>query len=443
MALTSLTFPSILVSEIRPFTSLHPHARAYAQPNRYLGSANVPDKPKFIRCIEGSNGFKKDEEDMVPSTSSSGAHGESNVSLPQSGSGELYSTIPSHYNGYLQVSDLHTIYYEIFGNPEGKPVVFLHGGPGAGCTERHARFFDPKHYRIILFDQRACGKSTPRGCLEENTTWHLVQDIEKLRKHLGVQRWIILGGSWGVALALAYAEAHPDAVSGLILRGVCLMRQKEIDWFYKQGANFLFPFGWEQLLSVLAPFEHQNVLFAFYKRLTSDDASTQLLAAQAWLKWEMGLSFFRTNDLVFTWDGLQYRTLPPLQAYQSSTTSGEHKAPISAPTKGLETPKGAYMNNKMPAQVVQARLECHYFINCGFFDKNQLLADISKIRHIPSIIIHGRYDFVCPLTNAFELHRLWPEAELRVVSNAGHSMYEKGISQEIIHASNQFRTLVY
>eukprot|EP00250_Pteridium_aquilinum_P012258 c20604_g1_i1 orf=152-946(+) len=183
--------------------------------------------------------------------------------------------------GYLKVSDVHTLYYETFGNPVGKPAVFLHGGPGAGCVPRHAGFFDPGFYKVILFDQRGCGKSTPRGCLEENTTWDLVEDLEKLRKHLRVNKWLVMGGSWGVTLALAYGQAHPGAVSGFILRGVCMLRQEEIDWFYKQGANSLFPFAWEELLTLLEPSERTDVIPAFYKRLTSSNSESRSQAV--WL----------------------------------------------------------------------------------------------------------------------------------------------------------------
>eukprot|EP00249_Psilotum_nudum_P017100 c26158_g1_i1 orf=88-1521(+) len=373
-----------------------------------------------------------------------------------------------HGSGYLKVSDVHTIYFEIHGNPMGKPAVFLHGGPGAGCFARHAKFFDPLHYRVVLFDQRGCGNSSPHGCLDANTTWDLVEDIEKLRNHLGVNKWMVMGGSWGVTLALAYIQTYPNAVSALILRGVCLMRREEIDWFYKQGANYLFPFAWEQLLSVLEPSEQHLVLPAFYKRLTSNDTQVQFQAAQAWLRWEMSLSFFSAPPTVYYWDGRQYL----MEAYRQGT--GEKQEPTSAKetmeclpslkgsasgawsentSKMVPIPQGGVQrsfqastsidNSTMPSQVVQARLECHYFLHKGFLMENQLLERISMVRHIPCVIIHGRHDFVCPLKNAFDLHRAWPEAELCIVCNAGHSMYEKGISHELFAATTRFKSLQY
>lgn len=228
--------------------------------------------------LEAKKNQAGEKKSSSSSTTASAGAGEKAMPVQEaeaSTSGTLYPPSVSHKKGYLEVSSLHTIYYEVFGNPKGRPVVFLHGGPGAGCSERHARFFDPQYYRIVLFDQRGCGKSSPRGSLEKNTTWDLVADIEKLRLELGVTRWMVMGGSWGVTLALAYAQSHPKSVAALILRGVCLLRPQEIDWFYKQGANALFPFGWEELLSVLESSERNNILSSYYRRLTSSDTSIQ------------------------------------------------------------------------------------------------------------------------------------------------------------------------
>ncbi|BBN06133.1 proline iminopeptidase [Marchantia polymorpha subsp. ruderalis] len=354
--------------------------------------------------------------------------------------GEMYPNSKAHERGDLKVSDLHTLYYEVHGNPKGKPVVFLHGGPGAGCTERHARFFDPQHYRIVLFDQRGCGKSTPRGCLEGNTTWDLVEDIEKLREHLGVTKWMVMGGSWGVTLALAYAQKHPEAVAAMILRGVCMLRQQELDWLYKQGVNLLFPFAWGQLMTVLDESEREDAVSAFYKRLTSDDYTVAQSAAQEWLRWEMGLSFFSTSQTnVLAWDGKQYAYVPlatevESQSEKVATASQNAASPHSSPSTA---------STFVSSTVAQARLECHYVVNKGFLKENQLLEGVAQMRHIPGTIVQGRYDFVCPVSNAYDLHRSWPEAELRVVPNAGHSMYESGIIKELVRATDQFKRLDY
>lgn len=373
--------------------------------------------------------------------------------------GETLSCMHEHGrsfdHGYLRVSDVHTLYYETFGNPIGKPAVFLHGGPGAGCVPRHAGFFDPRFYKVILFDQRGCGKSSPRGCLEENTTWDLVEDLEKLRKHLRVNKWLVMGGSWGVTLALAYGQAHPGAVSGFILRGVCMLRQEEIDWFYKQGANSLFPFSWEELLSLLEPSERTNVIPAFYKRLTSNDAESRSRAAKAWLRWEMGLSFFKVSQTAQFWDGKHYVThsLQEKRNYKLNNSAQKDDRSDSAhgfsdqsSLKSSDVPLGKVAegeSTEMTSFVAQARLECHYFFNSGFLKENQLLEGVSAIRHIPCVIVHGRYDFVCPVKNAFDLHRVWPEAQLCIVMDAGHSMYEKSITRELVSATEQFSSFEY
>ncbi|XP_024525318.1 uncharacterized protein LOC9659028 [Selaginella moellendorffii] len=358
-------------------------------------------------------------------------HHHRNVSLQSSRaavSSSLFAPSSSISNGYLKVSELHTIYYETFGNRCGQSAVFLHGGPGAGCTRRHAQFFDSQRYHIVLLDQRGCGKSTPKGCLQENTTWDLVDDLEKLRKHLNVERWLVLGGSWGATLGLAYAQAYPQVVHALILRGVCLFRQREIDWIYKQGgASSIFPFSWKNFVSVLEPDEQNDVLTSFYKRLTSSDPSRQLSASRAWFSWEMALSFFSVEQSL-AWNGEQYSNPSGKILSLTAEEKTNHQTLEWLPTGDA----------KMPSQVVQARLECHYSMRNGFLKDQQLLEGVRRIRHIPCVIIHGRYDFVCPVVNAVDLHCAWPEAELKIVGDSGHSMYEKGIARELVLATNKF-----
>jgi proline iminopeptidase len=310
----------------------------------------------------------------------------------------LYPEIEAHRTGRLRVSRLHEIYYEESGNPSGKPVVFLHGGPGGGTEPKYRRFFDPRAYRIVLFDQRGCGKSTPHGELNENTTWDLVSDIEALRKHLGVRAWQVFGGSWGSTLALAYAQTHPEAVTELVLRGIFLLREQEIRWFYQSGASALFPDAWEQYVAPIPERERGDLLSAYYKRLTASDAGVQLEAARAWSVWE----------------GSTSRLLPD---------------PNLIARFGAESFALAF-----------ARIECHYFVNKGFFRKDrQLLEDVGKIRQIPAVIVQGRYDVVCPMESAWALHRAWPEAQLVVVPDAGHSANEPGIAKALVEATDKFR----
>jgi proline iminopeptidase len=298
----------------------------------------------------------------------------------------------------LPVSPIHSIHYEQSGNPTGKPVVFLHGGPGGGSLADYRRYFDPASYRIVLFDQRGSGKSTPHANLEENTTWHLVDDIEKIREHLGIDRWQVFGGSWGSTLALAYAQTHPDRVSELLLRGIFLCRPKEIQWFYQEGASWLFPDVWEQYVSVIPEAERGDMVSAYYKRLTSDDQVVRLEAARAWSVWE----------------GSTSKLLPD--------------------TKMIENFGDAEF------AVAFARIECHYFMNNSFFaTDNYLIENVDKIRHIPAVIVHGRYDVVCPILSAWELHRAWPEADFRIVGDAGHSVSEAGITSALVEATDRFR----
>jgi proline iminopeptidase len=310
----------------------------------------------------------------------------------------LYDPIEPFDQGRLPVSPIHTLYYEQSGNPEGQPVVLLHGGPGGGIVPDYRRYFDPEAYRIVLFDQRGAGQSTPHANLEENTTWHLVADIERLREHLGIESWMVFGGSWGSTLSLAYAQTHPQRARQLVLRGIFLCRPKEIQWFYQKGASAIFPDVWEEYVKVIPEAERHDMLTAYYRRLTSEDEAVQLEAARAWSIWEGSTSkLFPDPDLI------------------------EH---FGEPHLALAL----------------ARIECHYFMNNSFFETdNHLIENVGKIRHIPAVIVQGRYDVVCPMMSAWELHRAWPEAELRVIPDAGHSVSEPGIISALIDATDRFR----
>ncbi len=299
----------------------------------------------------------------------------------------LYPPIEPHRQGHLTVDHGHEIYWEECGNPNGKPVVFLHGGPGAGCDPRARRFFDPARYRIFLFDQRGCGRSRPHASLEHNTTWDLVADIEKLRELAGVARWQLFGGSWGSTLALAYAESHPDRVTELVLRGIFLLRKAELDWFYQQGASAMYPDRWEDYIAPIPIAERGDLMRAFYRRLTGTDRAVALAAARAWAIWEGSTSYLLTDDdNVRKW--------------------GEDEFALAV-----------------------ARIECHYFVNGGFLkSESQLLDGVDRIRHLPATIVQGRHDVVCPMFTAWELYRAWPQAEFRVVGDAGHSAMEPGIT---------------
>ena len=310
----------------------------------------------------------------------------------------FYPEIEPYRTGTLKVSALHEIYFEESGNPGGKPVVFVHGGPGGGTEPRQRRFFDPAAYRIVLFDQRGSGKSVPFAELRENTTWDLVADMERLRAHLGVERWQVFGGSWGSTLALAYAERHPERVTELVLRGIFLLRKQEIDWFYQRGADAMFPDAWEAYLAPIPHAERGDLVRAYHRRLTSDDPAVRQEAARAWSVWEGRTScLFPNPDLV---------------------------AKSAADAFSLAF----------------ARIECHYFVHGGFFDREtQLLDDVGRIRHIPTVIVQGRYDVVCPMESAWALHRAFPEADLRVVPDAGHSAFEPGNLHELVEATDRFR----
>jgi proline iminopeptidase len=309
----------------------------------------------------------------------------------------LYPPIEPYHRDHLRVSDLHSIYYEQAGNPDGKPVVFLHGGPGGGIQPIYRQYFDPTRWRIVLFDQRGCGKSTPHASLIENTTWNLVSDIDKLREFLGIEKWTVFGGSWGSTLALAYAQLHPDRCSELILRGIFMLRQKELQWFYQEGTSNIFPEAWQEYLKPIPPEERHDMISAYYKRLTSEDKAVQLEAARAWSVWEASTS----------------KLFP------------DEKAIAMAAGDSFAT--------------AFARIECHYFMNKGFFEsEDQLLRGVDRIRHIPSVIVQGRYDVVCPMVTAWELHQVWQEAEFIVVPDAGHSVTEPGIRDALIEATDRF-----
>jgi proline iminopeptidase len=314
---------------------------------------------------------------------------------------DYYPEIEPFHKGRLKVSDLHEIYFEQSGNPKGKPIVFLHGGPGGGTNPDQRRFFDPAHYHIVLFDQRGCGLSTPFAELKENTTWDLVADIEKLRTHLKIQKWHVFGGSWGSTLALTYAITHPEPVSALILRGIFLCRPSEIRWFYQDGASNLFPDLWEEYLKPIPVHERGNMVQAYYKRLTSDVEDVRISAARAWSKWEGGTSYLMSK---------------------------------SSAVEEFEDPK-----KSLPF----ARIECHYFINNAFFpSENYILENISKLRHIPGAIVQGRYDVVCPATSAWALHRAWPESEIKIIADAGHAASEPGIRAALLEATERMKQVL-
>jgi proline iminopeptidase len=310
---------------------------------------------------------------------------------------EFYPEIEPYQTGHLKVSDLHSLYYEQVGNPEGKPIVFVHGGPGGGVDPSMRRFFDPKKWRIILFDQRGCGKSLPFSELKDNTTWDLVDDMEKLRKELKIEKWSVFGGSWGSTLALAYAISHPEKVKELILRGIFLLRKKEIDWFYQEGASYIFPDAWDKYLAPIPHDERHDLVSAFYKRLTSPDKNIRSEASKAWSVWEGSTSkLFLDPGFVERFGGDEFA-----DAF--------------------------------------ARIECHYFMNKGFFkDDGWIINNVDKIRHIPAWIVQGRYDVVCPATSAWELHKAWPESKLHIIPDAGHSASEPGIKSKLIEATDFF-----
>lgn len=306
---------------------------------------------------------------------------------------KLYPEIKPYATHRLAVASPHQIYVEECGNPEGLPVVFVHGGPGAGCEPYHRRFFDPNVYRIVLFDQRGCGRSTPHAELAGNTTQALVADMETIRQHLKIERWVVFGGSWGSTLGLVYAQSHPERVQGLILRGIFLCRLHEIEWFYQQGASRIFPDYWEDYLRPIPEAERGNMVRAYYKRITGDDEVARMAAAKAWSVWEGRAATLRPSKSVI-----------------------EH---FANPSTALSL----------------ARIECHYFMNNSFLEPDQILRDAKRLADIPGIIVHGRYDIVCPVENAWSLHRVWPQAQLNIIPDAGHSASEPGITDALVKAT--------
>ncbi|MFI6478345.1 prolyl aminopeptidase [Nonomuraea sp. NPDC050663] len=313
----------------------------------------------------------------------------------------LYPPIEPHASGLLAVGDGNEIHWEECGNPHGKPVVMVHGGPGGGCTAKQRRQFDPEAYRIILFDQRNCGRSRPHASdpavsLEHNTTWHLVADMELLREHLGVDRWQVFGGSWGSALSLAYAQTHPDRVSELVLRGIFMLRPFELHWFYEEGASLVYPDLWEKYVEPIPSEERDDLIGAFHRRLNDPDPAVRLPAARAWSVWE-GSTI----------------TLLPDPEIIASHEDDDYAVSFS-------------------------RIENHYFVNGGFFEEEQLLRDIDKIRHIPAVIVQGRYDMCTPAATAWDLHRAWPEADFHLIPDAGHAFVEPGITDALVTATDRF-----
>jgi proline iminopeptidase len=310
----------------------------------------------------------------------------------------LYPEIEPFDTGVLAVDDRHRLYYEQCGNPDGKPVVMLHGGPGAGCGTKMRRFHDPARYRIVLFDQRGAGRSTPHADLVDNTTWDLVADIEKLREHLQIPRWQVFGGSWGSTLALAYAQSHPGVVTELVLRGIFMLRRWELEWFYQQGASRLFPDAWQHYLEMIPEVERHDLMSAYHRRLTSPDEGIRLAAARAWSIWEASTSFLRQDEAFIR----------------------SHEDPHFA--------------------LSFARIECHYFVHGGFFDvDHQLLRDAHRLHGIPGVIAHGRYDIVCPPQNAWDLHKAWPESKLEYAPTSGHSAFEAELTDILVRATDGFR----
>jgi proline iminopeptidase len=310
----------------------------------------------------------------------------------------LYPPIEPYHLGRLQVDARHDLYFEESGNPNGKPVVFLHGGPGGGTDPKHRRFFDPSAYRIILFDQRGCGQSEPFASLDDNTTWHLVDDIEALRQYLLVDRWQVFGGSWGSTLGVAYAETHPDRVTELVLRGIFMFTEREAEWFYGRGTRMLFPDAWEAFVAVIPEPERGDLVAAYYTRLTSENPDIRAAAARAWSVWESRVA-----------------TLLPDAA--ALAHCDDHNFTLAF-----------------------SRIECHYFFNHGFLQhERQLLDDTHRIKDIPTTIVHGRYDVICPVENAWNLHRLLPRSQLVIVPDSGHSAFEPGIAAALRAATDRYR----
>jgi proline iminopeptidase len=309
----------------------------------------------------------------------------------------LFPPIEPFDAGMLRVSGLHEIHYEVSGAADGKPAIVCHGGPGGGSTPSMRRYFDPEKYKIVIFDQRGCGKSTPHAALQDNDTWALIADMEKLRSHLDIERWLVFGGSWGSTLALAYAQTHPERVAELVLRGIFTLRREELLWFYQEGANWIYPDAWEEFIAPIPEEERGDMIAAYYKRLTGADRDAQLRAAKAWSVWEGGtVSLFPSEERV--------------QSFSSDAFA-----------------------------IAFARIECHYFVHGGFFERdNHILSNIDCIRRIPATIVQGRYDVVTPMKTAWELSKAWPEADLQIIQDAGHAASESGVIDALVRATNKF-----
>jgi proline iminopeptidase len=306
----------------------------------------------------------------------------------------LYPDIQPYKVHQIKVDELHVLYVEESGNPDGIPVLFVHGGPGAGCEAYHRCFFDPDLYRIILFDQRGSGRSTPHAELEGNTTQNLVADMETIREELSINRWVLFGGSWGSTLSLVYAQTHVDRVMGLILRGIFLCRKKEIDWFYQEGADRIFPDYWQDFIAPIAEAERDDLLSAYYQRLTSENEIARMQAAKAWSIWEGRTATLKPNKNV-------------IEHFASAHTA-----------------------------LSLARIECHYFTNNTFLEENQILNNAKILQNIPGTIVQGRYDLICPLQSAWDLHQAWPKSELKIIADAGHSATEPGTINALVYATD-------
>ncbi len=311
----------------------------------------------------------------------------------------LYPIIKSNSEAYLSVDDIHDVYIEESGSPEGIPVLFIHGGPGAGCSSDDRRFFNPEKYRIILFDQRGSGRSRPHAELARNTTQHLIDDIEKIREHFGIKQWVLFGGSWGSTLALLYAQAYPSRVKGMILRGIFLCRHSDLQWFYQEGASYVFPDYWQKFIQPIRADKRDNYIAAYYELLTSGNELAKMNAAKQWSLWEGSCATLRPNKEVV-----------------------DH---FSHPHMALSL----------------ARIEAHYFVNDAFIDENQIIHHIDKLKGIPATIVHGRYDMVCPLDNAWTLQQHWPDAQLHIIRDAGHASREPSIMDALVKATDDMATL--
>ena len=308
----------------------------------------------------------------------------------------MYPPIEPYDHGFLDTGDGHRVYWELCGNPSGKPAVFLHGGPGGGCSPEHRRLFDPARYCIMLFDQRGCGRSTPHASLDNNTTWNLVADMEKLRQMISVEQWLVFGGSWGSSLALAYAQTHPARVSALIVRGIFALRRAELLWYYQEGASWLFPDLWEEYLAPIPPAERSDMMAAYHRRLTGGDEAVKLAAARAWSLWEA-------------------RTITLLPSRELEDHHGDDSYALAF-----------------------ARIENHYFVNKGFLEEGQLLRDAHRLADIPGVIVQGRYDVATPARTAWDLSKAWPNASLQIIADAGHAFSEAGILRALLAATDRF-----